>query len=375
MLQPSDGGLAEHVRLLACDLSRHGHHVAVAGPPQGAVRTALRSAGIAYHDLDIVGSMVAPAQDARSLLALVRLLRAGRWDLVHLHGQKAGLLGRLAAAAGRTPVVYTPHGFIYRSQLNRPRRGSRLRFHAARAMERCLARQGTTIVAVCDEERRAAIGDRIVPAARIHLVRNGVDPDRGAPPHPHLRAFRGEGPLFAFVGVLREIKGLPVLLDALERLAGRQAGVRAAIVGNGPLRDEVEERVRSGVLSATTVLLPFEGRMEPYLAACDALVLPSNYEGLPLAVLEAMALGVAVVATAVGGTPEAVDHGRTGWLFAAGDAAGLATRLAMLADDPDLLRRAGAAGLEDARARFTAERMTSETEAVYRSVVAAGVPG
>lgn len=362
VFQPPDGGAAEHVRLLSLGLLERGHAVTVAGPAGAAPRPALEAAGATYVPLPLVGDMVAPREDRAALRALRDLLAAERFDLVHAHAQKAGIVARRAARRAGVPAVYTPHLFVYRTQLLRPRPGAGLRFFATRAMERRLGRDTAAIIAVSEDERQAAIRDGIVPVERVHTILNGVAPDPAIPADPGLLEYRGDGPLFGFVAGLRDQKGLPTLLDALDLLRARGEQPRFAIVGNGPLEGEVVRRAQG-------LWRPFEGRVEPYLRALDVFVLPSYWEGLPLAVLEAMALGVAPIATAVGGTPECIREGETGWLVPAHDAAALADRIAAVAADPAAIARVGEAAARDAAARFGVERMVDETEALYRSVV------
>lgn len=363
VFQPPVGGVPAHVSALARGLTERGHSLTVAGPPDAAVRSELEAGGIAYVPLALVPSPK-PTQDLAILRRLVRLLGSGHFDLVHLHAQKAGLVGRLAALIARVPAVYTPHSFVYRTQLLRPRAGARARFLATRGLEQALGHVSAAIIGVADEERRAAVADHIAAPGRIHTVLNGVEPDLGAEPDPRLLEFRGEGPLLGFVANLRDQKGLPDLLDALELLAARGEAPRMAIVGDGPMWEEVEGRLASSPAGPTTLLLPYAGAVEPYLKALDAFVLPSLWEGLPLAVLEAMFLGLPVVATAVNGTPEAVADGRTGLLVAPGDARALADAMARVASDPELRARLGAAGREEAERSFTVKRMVEDTEAV-----------
>jgi len=363
VFQPPDGGVPVYVLHLACGLRERGHDVVAAGPPHAVVRDGIEECGARYVPIDVAPE-VHPLQDLKLIRRLVGLLRSGDFDVVHAHGQKGGLIGRTAALIAGVPALYTANSFVYRIQMIRPRPSARARFLATRAMERFLGRRSAGIIAVAEEERRAAIEDRLAPPDKVHLVVTGVDVDTGAEPDPRLLEFRGDGPLLGFVATLRDQKGLPVLLDALELLAAEGRAPRTAIVGNGPLWGEVERRLAAGPLGETTMLLGFEGGSEPYLAALDAYVLPSFWEGLPLAVLEAMFLGLPTVATAVNGTPEAVTEGRTGLLVPPGDARALADAMAQMAADPEMRRRMGEAAREEAARRFTVERMVDETESV-----------
>lgn len=364
--EPPEGGVPQHVADLADGMSRHGIEIVAAGPAGATVRARLEAGGHRFVPLPIVGSVPAPKEDVRTLRRLASLLAAEHFDLVHTHAQKAGILGRVAALRARVPALYTPHSLVYRTQhLRAGVRAPHARRLLGLAIERTLGRRSAAIIAVAEEERRAAIENGLAPPERIHVVNNGVACDQEAPPDDMLLRFRGGGPLFGLVASLRDQKGLPTLLDALELLTARGAAPRFAIVGNGPMRQEVEHRVRSGALADTTLLVPFAGKVEPYLAALDVFVLPSYWEGLPIAVLEAMAMGLPVVATAVNGTPEAVIDGETGWLVPSHDAAALADRLTAMSADPAARARMGARAREVALERFTVEQMVDKTLDLY----------
>lgn len=375
VLQPFDGGVAEHVRRLTEGLAARGHEVTVAGPPDAALRSAIESVGASFEPVPFVASVPGGRDDLRSLARVGEILGSSAFDVVHAHAQKAGIIARIAARRTRAPSVYTPHSFVYRTQLLRPRRGMAARYRLNLWAERALGRTTTRLAACSEDERLAAIGDRIVPAARTETIFCGVGPDLRAVPDPRLTDFGGDGPLLGMVAGLRDQKGLPTLLDALELLAREGRAPRFAIVGNGPMREQVKARVSRPPLAATTLVTPFAGRVEPYLAALDAFVLPSYWEGLPIAVLEAMAMGLPVVASAVNGTPEAVDDGRTGFLVPAHDARALANALAAMAADPDRRRRFGEAGRAVAGSRFSLPRMVDGLESMYVRLRAGGDGG
>jgi len=368
VLEPPDGGVPEHVFRLTCALLERGHEVTVAGPANARSRPFLEEAGARYVPLPIVGSLLSPRRDVRTLATLLKLLRSQRYDVVHTHAQKAGVLGRIAALRAGVPALYTPHSFVYRTQRLRPRPSAKVRFRLSLALERALGHRAAAIIGVSEDERRAAAEDRLAPPNRVHVVYYGVSVDRTLPADPELARFRGDGPLFGFVAGLRDQKGLPTLLEALELLAARCAAPRFAIVGNGPLRDEVAARIAASPLRATTLLAPFGGRVEPYLRALDVFVLPSYWEGLPIAILEAMGMGLPVIASSVNGTPEAVADGETGQLVPPSDALALAAAIERLAADGDARERYGAAGRIVVERNFRPDRMLDELESLYRAV-------
>lgn len=369
VLQPADGGLPEHVRQLALGQVAVGYRVAVAGPAGAAPRAQLESAGVRWIPLALLGGMVTPGADVRGLRVVGRTLRSQRFDLVHLHGQKAGLIGRLAALATGTPAIYTPHALVYRTQLVRPVRARRARFVLTRGMERALGRRTAAIIAVSEEERRTAVADGLAPPIRVHVIHNGVGMPGDVVPDPALTSLPGDGPLLGFVAGLRDQKGLPTLLEALARLAREGRPARCAIVGNGPMAADLPAWLTELGLRETTTVLPFTGPSAVHLAALDAFVLPSYWEGLPIGLLEAMAMGLPCVASAVGGTVEVIEDGVSGFLVPARDAAALADRLGRLLADAGLREAMGAAAGRRVATDFDVEKMVSRTQALYEEVL------
>lgn len=366
--EPPEGGVQTHVRLVVEGLLARQHHVHVVVARDARMVSAFRDLGAGVTVADLRPEMAAGLADVRAARVLLRTLARGRFDVVHFHDTKAAALGRPLAWLTGTPAVYSPHAFAYRTQMVRGRRFAAPRRVVTLAVERALGPLTAAIVCVSEDERRAAVADRIVPPARAHLVRYGL------PPAPHAdpcHALDGEGPLVGFLARLHEQKGLPVLLDALEILRDEGRLPRTAIVGNGPLYDEVTGRLRRAGLSGRVTLRRFEGDVWPLLAAFDVYVLPSLWEGLPIGVLEAMAAGRPVIATAVSGTPEAVLDGITGTLVPRDDPRALADAIGALAADEQRRRAYGAAGRSRFEHDFALEGMLDRLERLYAGVVRA----
>ncbi len=361
MLQPEDGGVAEHVLRLATGLLERGWDVEVAGSAGSAIRAAVEGAGAPFHELPVVR---APgAADAGAATALRRLDRDRGYALVHAHSSKAGALARTALPRP-SRVVYTPHCFAFLAGPDLA--GRRLYL----AIERALATRCGAIVAVSEWERRQALEALPGAAPRIHLIRNGVVPCAEAEPDPELREWAGDRPLAGLVTVLRPQKDPVTALRAVALLAGRgRLPGRLAVVGNGELAAGVGEAIESLGIREHARLFPFAGDVAPYLLAMDLFVLPSRWEALPLAPLEAMACGLPVVATDVGGVPELLDDGVTGRLVAPRDEVALAAALEPLLADADARRAMGEAGRRVARERFGLDRMVGGTEALYRDLL------
>jgi glycosyltransferase involved in cell wall biosynthesis len=315
---------------------------------------------------------IRPLRDIAAVTQVAALLRplAERGPvIVHTHSSKAGIIGRQAAARARAgPVVHSIHGFGHAAV-----RSGLLR-HATLTLERRMARHTDAFVGVSraslEEGRRLGLlGDR--PA---HLVRSGIDVEAFARADGLRASARASLDLpeeAAVVGMIGNFKPQKAPLDFVElaaRVARERRGTRFFIVGDGPLRPDVEARVRHHGLEGSLALLGWRRDVPALLGALDVLVLTSRWEGLPRVCPQAMAAGRPIVATDVDGIPEAVVHGRNGLLFAPGDVAAGAAHVVSLLEDDAMSRRMGAAG-RAAVAEFDVGHMLAGQEQLYASLL------
>ncbi|MDX6642403.1 MAG: hypothetical protein QOD76_365 [Solirubrobacteraceae bacterium] len=368
IFEPPDGGVAENVAQLALHLGDHGYEVEAAGPLEAITYGRLDAAGVPVHRLALVRGYGSPRRDAAALRGLRSLISPDRHDLVHCHSAKAGVLGRVAARGRGVPAVYSPHCFPFVGEFGAPRRVF------ATSVEWILGHTATaTILCVCEAERELARERRIAAPARLCVVYNGSEPcDEAVEPDPALLALRERGPLAATIAVLREQKRIDVLIDAAPLVFARVPDARIAVVGDGPLRDELHARAAALGLDRDErfAFLPFQPPSARHLRALDVFVLSSGWEGLPISVLEALACGIPQVATDVGGTGEAVGED-TGVLVPAHDPEALAHALASLLKDSARRRHMAAASRTRHSERFGIQRMVAETAALYDDVLGA----
>jgi glycosyltransferase involved in cell wall biosynthesis len=240
---------------------------------------------------------------------------------------------------------------------------------AVEALSRFVARRADTVRVVSRQIAREAVAAG-VPPNRIVVVPSRCDtelfdPDRWRDEGNSRRAFLpGDpaSPVIGFLGSLNASKGIDVLIGAASRLAQRR-GVRLAVAGDGPLRQQVEGAGADGLLPIAYLGRLASSDVPAFLAAVDVLAVPSYDEGFPRAVLEAMAMQVPVVASSVGGIPEAIENGTSGLLVPPGDEEALAATLDRVLDDPALASRLGAAGrrrvLEEFEARASWPRLAA----------------
>lgn len=366
VFEPPDGGVAENVMQLALRLGDHSYEVEAAGPLDAITYERLAAAGVPIHRLPLRRGYGQPRRDAAALRGLLGLVSAERHSLMHCHSAKAGVLGRAVARTRGVPAVYSPHCFPFVGEFGTPRRVF------ATTVEWMLGRAATAaILCVCEAERQLALERRLTAPERLRVIYNGSEPcDEAVEPNASLLALRRHGPVAASIAVLRKQKRIDVLIDAAPLVLARVPDARIAIVGDGPLRDELHARAAALGLNRDErfAFLPFEPPSARHLRALDVFVLSSGWEGLPIAILEALACGVPQVATEVGGTGEAVGPD-TGLLVPPHDPAALADALADLLSDGDLRRRMADASRARHAERFGIERMVAETAALYDDVL------
>jgi glycosyltransferase involved in cell wall biosynthesis len=316
---------------------------------------------VATHALDAPS-----ATDPRWLVRLRRLITRGDFDIVHAHSPapaaQARLLVRSLPKATRPAFVYTEH--------NRWPSHDRV----TRAANAATFGLNDATIAV-SHEVRDSIGDRHRTA--VQVIVHGIDLDSIrdlARRRDATRAELGVDPddvLAVTVANFRAPKGYRDLLDAARLVIDRDPAVRFVIVGQGPLESELRARHAQLGLGDRVRILGYRADAPRITAAADLFVLASHHEGLPVAVMEAFAAGVPVVATRVGGLAEAVDDEVSGRLVPVRRPDLLADAVGALARDPAGRRRL-AIGAMAAAGRFSATRSAAEIEAVYRQAIAAG---
>lgn len=368
--EPPHGGVPAHVTRLCEGLAERGHRLVVAGPPESQFYPRLEQAGVEVHRLSLEGSIFAARADRAAAASLRHLLDCGGFDLAHAHGMKAGVLLRRLCPPRRIPVVYTPHCFAFIS--NRYRESLRLRpirQAVAVGTEWALGRVTAALVCVSEFERREADRFHIARPARRHVIPNGVEVDDSLPADPAMADWRGEGLLFGQVCVLRWEKGMRHVVEAAELLRDDEGAPRLAVVGEGPEREAVGRLIAEAGLTDRVRLFEWSGRVEPHLKALQCYLLPSDsFEALPIGAIEAMACGLPVIASRVGGVPEAVIDGETGLLVPPGDAVALSEAIRTVAADAALRARFAARGKQLARERFSLAGMVDRLEALYAEV-------
>lgn len=313
-----------------------------------------------------LGREIRPLRDLAALVRLTRIFAKERPDLVHAHTYKAGVLASVAGRlAGVPAVLFTPHGHIFSRGANIPGVPGGLKLDVLRWVTRTAQGCADRITALSDPDLEQQIALRLSAASKYVVVRNGIDCDRFSGPRP--RSFEGN-PLIGAVGRFSEEKGHRYLIEAMADLRQRLPEARLVLVGYGALEGDLKSRA-AGLGLDGRVTFAGERDSAELLASFDLFVQPSLYESQGLAILEAMAAGVPVVATGVGGVRDAVRDGETGLLVAPADPAALAGAIVRLAEDRDLGRRLAERAGREVRERFSSAAMLDAYARLYRDLL------
>ncbi len=351
--RPWRGGQNQILLLMRRQRAR-GDDAHLAAPAEAALATRAAAESFPVHPVAMRGTW-----DLGSVLALARVMRAIRPDVVHWHAARAHAIGAMASLLHPAPARVLSR----RVQLPVRRSiGSKLLY--ALPVDR--------IAAISEAVRDALVGSGVA-AERIDVVPSGIDPPTALDPAARFDLRRSFGienrdVLAVTLAALSLGKGHRDLLRATAAASTRAPSLRLWIVGEGPLDTELRRECRSLGLEGRVQFLGFRTDIQALLQAADLFCLATRHEGLGSSILEAMAAGLPVVATRVGGIPEIVEEGSTGILVPESDPAALADALERMASDPGLRERMG----ERARARaalFGANRTAEGTYGVYRAAL------
>ncbi len=359
ILSSFDMGGQERV---AVDLARTqvaaGHQVlaiSLARGPEGPCAAQFREHGVRA---DTVAKKL--RIDPTLPLRLGRYLARAGVSVVHTHNPHALIYGAPAAAIAGAVSVHTKHGM----NPDTPRR---------LWLRRTAGRLAGAHVAVTPALARVALKAGDCDGPRLHVVANGVDltrfkPSRRARAEARLElGIPGDAWVVGTVGRLSPEKNQGLLVDAMAGQVGDR--MQLVVVGDGPERAMLSARVAATGHARHIHMTGARSDVQNLLAAFDVFALTSRTEGLPLVLLEAMGMGLPVVSTAVGGIPDLIEHRVTGFLLPSGDVARLSRQLSALSSDFTLSRQVGEAGRRQVLARYSLDRMASEYESLYSSLL------
>ena len=367
------GGPSLHVIHLSSGLVSHGFEtrlvVGTTDQHEGDFHDLARARGVDLSVFPELGRAIRPVNDLRALVRLYRLMRHERPAIVHTHTAKAGAIGRTAALMARVPVVvHTYHGHVLSGY-----------FHPLaslffRGVERSLGYASDALLTVSESVSDDLVRLGVAPRDRVRVLPLGLDlePLAGALPRGVLRReanWGNESRVVGIVGRLVPIKDLDTFLDAAALVASRTDDVRFAVVGDGEERARIEARAVS-VLGDRIHFFGWRKDPAAVFGDLDLVVNTSLNEGTPVALIEALAAGRPVVATAVGGTPDVLEGGRFGALVPARSPAEAARAIQAVLDSPEISRRMATDGRATVLTRYSVARLLLDVAVLYRELLA-----
>jgi len=315
-----------------------------------------RENGQQVHYLDMRGRF-----DFRVVNKLCEVIRSRQIDVIHTHGYKSDILGLLAAKRAGIRCVSTPHGF-----------SGNVGFKLA-----TFIRIGTYMLRYFDkvvplsEELMGDMQRFNVPAAKTAFIRNGVDLkeiDAALASLPEHKRLDTDPRIIGFIGQMIPRKGIPDLLEAFDQLHQQSPDLRLQLIGDGGQRQELESQAAGQSSVSAIEFLGFRSDRLELLSKFSLFVMTSSLEGIPRCMMEAMAVGIPVVAYDIPGVDQLVEHGKTGLLAPFGDKAALAACCKQVLDDPNLANTLSENAREMVHLRYSAARMANEYEALFRTL-------
>ncbi len=368
------GGSPDIYRILASHLDPNVYEVTlITGPTRHPAEKVQRFLKGFKGRVILIPSLrrdINPILDTAAFLKLLSLCMRQRFDIVHTHTAKAGALGRLAARLSGTPViVHTPHGHNFYGYFG-PQASAVVIY-----IERMLTRLTDRIIALTELEKKDNIAFNVAADSKIDVIRQGLElgayaPDAGraADLKKALGIAAGEN-VVGMVGRLEPVKGSRYFIEAAAIVVKAVPQTKFIVVGEGGLRAELEKRTRELGIDSHVVFTGWREDVPALLSVMDLLVMPSRNEAVGMALIEAQARGIPVVATNVGGIPEVVENGRTGLLVGPDDAAALAGAITQLISDPARRLAMGAEARAWVAGKFDADTMAARISDLYMELL------
>jgi len=370
VLEATEGGTRRHLDLLVSYLSRTMFDLTVVcstlrDPSIRADLEKYRAAGVEVRIVPMTRS-IRPVGDLCNLWRLFRLIRREQFDIVHTHSSKAGILGRIAAkCAGGAIVLHTPHVFAFQQVQSPILRTLYI------LLERLVAKVTDAIVCVSESEREEALLQRIISPKRLFVVPNSISwvPQRTDCRGAAVRARLDIPDGVAIVGTVanyRKQKGLEDFIDAAAIICERHPEIVFLMIGSGVLGPALKRRIAARGIQSNFRMCASDSSIWDYYACMDVFVLASKWEGMPYALLEAMAIARAVVVTAVGGCKDILEQGKNGFLVPVSRPGMLAEAVCLLLEKAALRQRIGEAAAKTIIRHYYIEDRIHELEAIYQ---------
>lgn len=347
------GGAQIHVYDLAKKMHEQGHDVTVLVGGKGVFYNLLAENGLNVIELKKLKRELNIIIDFLAVIELIKIFRKTEPNLVTLHSSKAGLIGRIACFLLRVPTIFTVHGWSFAEGISERKR------KVFAFLEKLLGKISTHIITVSEADKKLALDLNVVNQSHMTAIHNGVKPLK------KINQFRKTN-TFKLISVARfsEQKDHETLLRALSLVSNRQWELD--LVGDGPLENDMVELAEKLGISGNLNFLGLRKDVPDLLSQADMFVLISNWEGLPLSILEAMSIGLPIIASDVGGVNESVKDGFNGRIISRGDTSRLKDVLEETIENEKLLDLYGHNSKSRFEEEFTFKRQFEKTYELYQ---------
>lgn len=359
------GGAQDNTLITVAKSDRHRYTVELASNPEGMWSD--RALGVAdkFHPLPHLVNPINPSQDLQTLKQLVTLIKQEKFDVVHTHSSKAGILGRIAAKIAKVPViVHTIHGFAFNDLM--PMWQQQMYIN----LERIMRPFTDFFITVSELNRQQAAQLGILSLENSKTIYSGIDfakldqPTNAEETKQNLN-IPPDTKIILMVGRLDPQKAVHFLIQAFAQVVKQQPQTLLLLVGEGELQPQLESLAEELAIADKVKFLGVTEDVPAIIKIADIFALSSLWEGLGRAMTEAMLLGKPVVVPNIYGIPEIVHHQETGLLFTAGNIQELSQQLLYLLENPQECQRLGHNGQQLTRKLFDANNMVREIDQIY----------
>ena len=370
------GGPALHCIILNSELVPRNYKsllvTGVESPTEGNMYDLARRKAVKPIVIDALGREIFFKEDFRALIRLIKLINLEKPDIVHTHTAKAGTLGRIAAKLTGVPIIiHTFHGHVFHSYFG----FFRTKFFLW--LERLLAKFTDVIITVSEQQRDEIIKYKVAEPEKIIAIPLGLDlkPFIGSNADPNELRVEFSVPeqtkLVGIVARLVPVKNHVCFLEAARLVLKRYDDVRFMIIGDGELRGTLEQKARDLGMEDRVIFMGFQHNLQKIYAGLDIVALSSYNEGLPVALIEAMAAGKPVISSDVGGVVDLILDGNNGLLVPSNEPESLAEATLYLLEHPERRKMMGEAGREKVYPHFDKKRLVDDIDNLYENLLVA----
>jgi glycosyltransferase involved in cell wall biosynthesis len=358
------GGGQMHVLLLSKYLHCENIEVAIATEATGWLVEQAQILEIPTYEIAISNKIT-----WQSFQNIYQLLKTQKFDVIHTHGGTAGFWGRLVAAClnHKHKIIHTYHGLHYLNTAQTKSPQQKIKTAIFQKIDQLLLQITDQIICVCQSDYEKAIAAKVASPSKTAIVYNGIEINKFSQPSNQetSRKIFDIAPtefIFGNVGRLHEQKGHQYLLKAFAKVSDR---ARLLIIGDGDLKDELIKLADDLKISDRIVFLGARSDVHEFLSAINVFIMPSLWEGQPIALLEALAIGKPCIVSDVDGISEVINNGVNGYLVKPKDIAGLTQAMNQAIDNPEILGQLANAGVNTITEKFLAQNMAKAIADIY----------